>query len=99
MSALPFSHLVAHLYARGVTYWATADGKLHLEAPTGALTDEDWTAVAAHKDDLLFLCAGGVTIYGQGREPAWLREEFGRAGRGPRADGRSVRSATTEARP
>jgi hypothetical protein len=67
---MTFSHLVAALYAGRVTYRATAEGKLHVEAPAAALTLDLRQAMREHRNDLLFLCSGGVTIYGRGAEPA-----------------------------
>lgn len=67
---MTFSRLVAALYGRGVTYWTKADGTLGFRAPAGALTPELRAAMREHRDDLLFLCSGGVTVYGCGQEPA-----------------------------
>ena len=97
---MSFARLVADLYARGVTYRATPDGRLRVEAPADALTEGDWAAIAARKDDLLFLCSGAVTIYGRGREPAWLRAEQATAAGNasePTTDQSELRGAPVEA--
>ncbi len=65
---LTMSRLVAELYRRGVSYWTSTDGRLHLEAPVGALTDELRRAILDHRDDLLVVCAG-TPIWGMGQEP------------------------------
>ena len=57
------------LYRAGVTYWATAGGKLGYRAPNGLSADLK-AFMREHKADLLFLCSGGVTVYGKGQEPA-----------------------------
>ena len=61
------------LYRAGVTYWQTPRGTLGYRAPSG-LTDDLKDGMKAQKDDLLFLCSGGVTVYGRGQEPAEWKE-------------------------
>jgi|GEM_PF-3150861 len=56
------------LYRAGVSYWETPRGTLGYRAPHG-LSAELKAAMKAQKDDLLFLCSGDVTIYGQGQRP------------------------------
>jgi hypothetical protein len=90
LTGAAFRRLLLLLYRRGVTYRATADGTLQVEAPPGALTEADWTTIVAHKQVLLFLCSGGVTLYGRGREPDWDRVAQDRQngqGRQPRLAG------------
>lgn len=71
MRSATLSHLVAELYRRGVSYWPAPDGRLHLEAPAGALTEALRTAIREHREDLLFLC-DGTPITGRGREDAGM---------------------------
>jgi len=61
------------LYGAGVTYWETSAGKLGYRVRKGLSADLR-AAMKTHKDDLLFLCAGGVTVYGKGQEPAEWKE-------------------------
>ncbi len=56
------------LYRAHVTYWQTPAGTLRYRAANGFSTNLR-AAMKAQKDDLLFLCAGGVTVYGKGQEP------------------------------
>jgi hypothetical protein len=71
-----FSHLVAELYRRGVSYWPTPDGRLHLEAPVGVLTGELRAAVEEHRDNLLFL-SDRTPIMGRGRDEVDERGDQG----------------------
>jgi len=57
------------LFRAGVSYWQTPAGTLRYRAASG-LSAELRAAMKAQKDDLLFLCSGGVTVYGRGQEPA-----------------------------
>jgi len=61
------------LYRAGVTYWQTPSGTLAYRAANGLSTDLR-AAMKAQKADLLALCAGGVTVYGKGQEPAKWKE-------------------------
>ena len=65
---MTFHALICELYRRGVTY-READGRLRVTAPSG-LPDELRSAMREHKADLLFLCSGGITVYGKGQGPA-----------------------------
>ena len=56
------------LFRAGVSYWETSRGTLGYRAPNG-LSAGLKTAMKTHKDDLLFLCSDGVTVYGQGQRP------------------------------
>jgi hypothetical protein len=73
-----FSHLVAELYRRGVSYWPTPEGRLHLEAPEGSLTPELREALHEHRDSLLFL-SDRTPIMGRGRDDVEEREDKGDA--------------------
>ena len=64
---MTFAHLVAELHRRGVSYWTTSGGRLHLEAPRGALSGPLRAAIREHRDDLLFLCQG-TPVLGRGRD-------------------------------
>jgi hypothetical protein len=64
---MTFAQLVAELHRRGVSYWTTPEGKLHLEAPPGVLAGPLRAAVREHRDDLLFLCRG-TPVMGRGRD-------------------------------
>lgn len=65
---MSFAQLVAALYGAGISYSTTPAGTLSYRAPAGALTPALRQAMAEHKDGLLFLCSGGVTIHGRGRQ-------------------------------
>jgi len=63
------------LYRAGVTYWETPGGKLGYRAPNGLSSDLK-AFMREYKTELLFLCAGGMTVYGKGQEPAeWMDAE------------------------
>ncbi len=60
------------VYRAGVTYWQTPAGTLGYRAANG-LSDELKATMQAQRDDLLYLCADDVTVYGKGQESAEWR--------------------------